>query len=94
MSDALKLIKQLAGLEKIEEQAQINEQEVTFLGFNSTNYPLEKAIAAKAFRKGKLIQLSMNPSGKPMAVIDDPESSGQYEAYWNDKVGTWTIDFD
>jgi hypothetical protein len=29
-----------------------------------------------------------------MAIINDPESAGEYEAYWNDQAGAWAIDFD
>ena len=87
MSDSLQLLKQLAGLNE-------NAQKVKFLGFNTTSYPLDKAIADKAYREGTLVKLSMNSTGKPVAIISDPKSAGDYEAYWNDQAGSWTIDFD
>ena len=88
MRDPLQLIKQLAGL------TENAHQKVRFIGFNSTGYPLSQAIADKAYREGSLVKLSMDPTGKPVAIINDPKSMGQYEAYWNDQAGSWAIDFD
>ncbi len=93
-SDALKSIKQLAGLKTTESERVNEEQEVVFYGYTSGRYPLEQAVADKAYRKGKLVKLTMDSFGRPMAIIDDPRSMGEYQAYWNDKVGAWTIDFD
>lgn len=92
-NETLKSIKQLAGL-KTTESEQVNEQEVIFYGYTSGRYPLEQAVADKAYRKGKLVKLTMDYNGRPMAIIDDPRSMGEYQAYWNDKIGAWTIDFD
>ena len=88
MNDSLQLLKQLAGLVENE------QQKIRFLGFNSTGYPLAQAISDKAYREGTLVKLSVDQTGKPVALINDPKSVGQYEAHWNDQAGSWVIDFD
>lgn len=80
--------------EPVKEENISEAQKVRFIGYNTTNYPLQKAIADKAYREGTLVKLTMDASGKPVAIISDPESAGEYEAYWNDAAGTWAIDFD
>jgi hypothetical protein len=89
-------LRRLAGLpvEEVADETVNEAQQVKFLGYNTTNYPLAKAIADKAYRNGTLVKLSMDANGKPMAIINDPESAGEYEAYWNDQAGAWAIDFD
>lgn len=91
-------LRRLAGLPMLEmdtEEAPVNEaQKVKFLGYKTTGYPLAKAIADKAYREGTLIKLTMDPTGKPVAIINDPSSAGEYEAHWNDQAGSWVIDFD
>ena len=85
-------IKKLAGL--IKEEESVNEAEkVEFLGYGA-GLPLEKAVLdQKNIRSGELIKMGRDTNGKPYLVIRDPASAGDYMAYWNDKLGIWTIDF-
>ena len=41
-----------------------------------------------------LKQLIMGRDGSPVAIVYDPDSSGDYEATWNSQLNGWTVDFD
>lgn len=71
-----------------------DQNKVKFLGYNGSSYPLQKAMADKAYRMGTLRSMKMDANGRPYAIINDPESMGDYKAYWNDAAGSWTVDFD
>ena len=89
MSDALKLIKQLAG---IKESEQIAEAETIMIyGFNSGQGGKPGASPA---RPVQLKQLKMGQGGAPVAIVYDPDSSGDYEATWNSQLNGWIVDFD
>lgn len=88
--DDLDFIKGVISTTKLTE----DQNKVRFLGFNGTTYPIQKAMADKAYRMGTLRSMKMDANGRPYAIINDPESMGDYKAYWNDAAGSWTVDFD
>jgi hypothetical protein len=90
MSDALKLIKQLAGLQEMDQQ--ITEAETVMIyGYNSGNGGKPGDHPA---RPVQLKQLKMGQGGQPVAIVYDRDSGGDYEATWNSQLNGWTIDFD
>jgi hypothetical protein len=89
MSDALNLIKQLAG---IKETVQVTEAETVMVyGYNSGHGSKPGDHPA---RPVQLKQLKMGQGGAPVAIVYDPSSNGEYEAHWNSQLNAWTIDFD
>jgi hypothetical protein len=90
MSDALKLIKQLAGLQEMDQQITEAEQ-IMIYGFNSGRGGKPGDNPA---RPAKLKQLKMGQGGQPVAIVYDPDSMGDFEATWNSQLNGWTVDFD
>jgi len=89
MNDALTLIKQLAGIKESEQIAEA--QKIMIYGFNSGQGGKPGASPA---RPVDLKQLIMGRDGSPVAIVYDPDSSGDYEATWNSQLNGWTVDFD
>jgi hypothetical protein len=90
MSDALKLIKQLAGLQEMDQQITEAEQ-IMIYGFNSGRGGKPGDHPA---RPVQLKQLKMGQGGQPVAIVYDRDSGGDYEATWNSQLNGWTVDFD